>query len=231
VRRVFDQFEAGTKTTEYRRAGAIWNDQTCRVGRRVTLSRGYGKQRRLHGVITGFAYDKRPEELPGWTACYGTEPGSGLHHHPTRSKHHTMNHDEALAKIRKLLGTQGRTDAEADTAQILAAALAEKHGIDLEDAARPEAEQTTVIIHRVVGQWGKVPIEATYASLICKRFFDVQQLEQGRALYDELLLDWQRASCDHRRVRFRLPAEPIPPCLDPAADQVERPHRLHVLGL
>lgn len=50
----FDAFDRGTKTWEYRRFGPRWNKQTCRVGRRVVLSRGYGKQRRRSGVIVGF---------------------------------------------------------------------------------------------------------------------------------------------------------------------------------
>jgi hypothetical protein len=49
----FDAFDAGTKDTEYRADGPRWNPRTCRVGRRVTLSRGYGKARRLNGVIVG----------------------------------------------------------------------------------------------------------------------------------------------------------------------------------
>ena len=39
------------------------------------LSRGYGKQHRLHGTITGFCYDTCPGKLPGWTACYGKNAG------------------------------------------------------------------------------------------------------------------------------------------------------------
>ena len=70
----FEEFESGVKTTEYRLPGPRWNEKTCRIGRRVTLSCGYGKQRRLHGVITGFYYYKRPEDLPGFVACYG--PGA-----------------------------------------------------------------------------------------------------------------------------------------------------------
>lgn len=50
----FDAFERGAKTWEYRRHGPRWNVKTCRVGRHVVLSRGYGKQRRLAGVIVAF---------------------------------------------------------------------------------------------------------------------------------------------------------------------------------
>lgn len=71
----FDQFEAGTKTVEYRKRGGRWNHLTCFVGRKVTLSRGYGKHRRLSGVITGFHYDTCPNKLPGWVDCYGEGAG------------------------------------------------------------------------------------------------------------------------------------------------------------
>jgi hypothetical protein len=50
----FDDFATGMKTTEYRINGPRWNERTCRIGRAVTLSRGYGKQQRLRGTVTGF---------------------------------------------------------------------------------------------------------------------------------------------------------------------------------
>lgn len=50
----FDAFEDGTKNIEYRRYGARWNERTCYVGREAILSRGYGKKRRLMGVISRF---------------------------------------------------------------------------------------------------------------------------------------------------------------------------------
>jgi hypothetical protein len=56
-RRYYEAFEAGTKTIEVRRYGPKWNEHTCRVGRPVTLSCGYGKHRRLPGVITAFSRD------------------------------------------------------------------------------------------------------------------------------------------------------------------------------
>jgi hypothetical protein len=51
----FDAFANGTKLNmeEYRAYGTRWNHQTCPVGRRVLLSRGYGKHKRLRGVIAG----------------------------------------------------------------------------------------------------------------------------------------------------------------------------------
>lgn len=71
----FDAFENGTKNTEYRLRGPRWNAETCAIGREVILSRGYGKQRRLCGIITGFHYDTLPTKLPGWLECYGPHAG------------------------------------------------------------------------------------------------------------------------------------------------------------
>lgn len=47
----FDQFAAGTKTTEYRKFGGRWNANTCYPGRPVLLSNGYSKRNRLSGEI------------------------------------------------------------------------------------------------------------------------------------------------------------------------------------
>jgi hypothetical protein len=71
----FDAFARGEKRTEYRRRGPRWNAETCAIGRRVVLSRGYGKGQRLTGVITGFCYDTIPSRLPGWLECYGHGAG------------------------------------------------------------------------------------------------------------------------------------------------------------
>lgn len=71
----FDAFKRGEKTTEYRLRGPRWNAETCPPGRRVVLSRGYGRAHRLTGVIEGFHYDLMPSRLPGWLECYG--PGAG----------------------------------------------------------------------------------------------------------------------------------------------------------
>lgn len=71
----FDAFERGEKKTEYRKRGQRWNAETCAIGRRVVLSRGYGRQKRLTGTITAFHYDTMPSRLPGWLECYG--PNSG----------------------------------------------------------------------------------------------------------------------------------------------------------
>lgn len=50
----FEAFAAGCKTTEYRRAAGPWNAKTCRIGRRVILSKGYGKHARMKGRIVSF---------------------------------------------------------------------------------------------------------------------------------------------------------------------------------
>jgi hypothetical protein len=65
----YNAFCDGSKTVEYRLYGQRWNERTCRVGRRVTLSKGYGKKHRRHGVIIGFAVQKMSSE--DWLACYG----------------------------------------------------------------------------------------------------------------------------------------------------------------
>lgn len=51
----YDRFAAGLKDTEFRPHGPRWNERTCAIGRRVTLSRGYGKYSRMTGVVVGFS--------------------------------------------------------------------------------------------------------------------------------------------------------------------------------
>lgn len=50
----FDAFVCGEKADELRAYGPRWNERTCRVGRPVTLSRGYGKHERLGGHVSAF---------------------------------------------------------------------------------------------------------------------------------------------------------------------------------
>jgi hypothetical protein len=69
--RFIDDFEAGRKTEEFRPYGPRWNERTCRIGRAVVLSYGYGKARRLQGVITGFEAHLEPTLTEAWAACYG----------------------------------------------------------------------------------------------------------------------------------------------------------------
>lgn len=51
----FEAFERGDKGSELRIYGPRWNERTCKPGRYVILSCGYGKHRRLLGRITQFA--------------------------------------------------------------------------------------------------------------------------------------------------------------------------------
>lgn len=91
-----------------------------------------------------------------------------------------MTRSEATDKIRKLLHTKGRTEAEADTATIIAAALAAKHNIDIAELDQADRNREIQIIHQCFGQWTAMPDEATYASLICRKFFEVSPFESGR---------------------------------------------------
>jgi len=70
-REYFEAFERGEKEFEYREYGPRWNERTCRIGRPVVLSMGYGKARRLRGVVNFFDTSATPSLLPGWSACYG----------------------------------------------------------------------------------------------------------------------------------------------------------------
>ena len=67
----YEAFERGDKREEFRVHGPRWNANTCWMGRDVVLSKGYGKQNRVRGVIVGFRVDLCPLSLPGWVECYG----------------------------------------------------------------------------------------------------------------------------------------------------------------
>jgi hypothetical protein len=67
----FEGFKNRTKTTEYRPFGPRWNERTCRVGREVVLSKGYGKAHRLKGRIVGFRTSQEPTQTKAWRDCYG----------------------------------------------------------------------------------------------------------------------------------------------------------------
>jgi hypothetical protein len=71
----YDAFIAGTKTVEYRRHGPGWNAKTCAIGRRVVLSKGYGKANRVTGTIVGFLVSTSPTYTDAWRACYGCTGG------------------------------------------------------------------------------------------------------------------------------------------------------------
>ena len=67
----YEQFAAGAKTIEYRKYGPRWNERVCKVGRPVTLSKGYGKRHRLNGVITAFCKSRGISTSMAWIDCYG----------------------------------------------------------------------------------------------------------------------------------------------------------------
>lgn len=73
----FDAFESGEKTVELRLLGKRWNFNTCREGRPVLLSRGYGKHRRLEGYISSVEVKHstglEPEEREAVRKCYGED--------------------------------------------------------------------------------------------------------------------------------------------------------------
>lgn len=72
----FDRFASGEKSEELRRWGPRWNMNTCRPGREVVLSRGYGKQRRLRALIGQYTHMpgyKQPAEYhDAIVDCFGS---------------------------------------------------------------------------------------------------------------------------------------------------------------
>ncbi|MDF1565283.1 MAG: hypothetical protein P1V51_19760 [Deltaproteobacteria bacterium] len=72
----YDAFEMGIKTNELREYGHRFNERTCRLGRRVLLSRGYGKARRMEGTIVSFrkipARQLRQADQISFEVIYGT---------------------------------------------------------------------------------------------------------------------------------------------------------------
>ena len=50
----YEAFLEGSKTEELRLYGGRWNEKTCKKGRKVILSKGYGKHDRMRGKISGF---------------------------------------------------------------------------------------------------------------------------------------------------------------------------------
>ncbi|WP_319502547.1 helix-turn-helix transcriptional regulator [uncultured Draconibacterium sp.] len=72
----FEDFESGIKTKEFRPYGKRWNEKNCRVGRQVLLSCGYGKYRRLNGIIKSFTKvpAKDSEGRDPFYSIYGTDP-------------------------------------------------------------------------------------------------------------------------------------------------------------
>ena len=50
----YEAFFSGEKREELRAYGPRWNEKTCRIGRAVILSKGYGKQNRATSKVTSF---------------------------------------------------------------------------------------------------------------------------------------------------------------------------------
>lgn len=74
----FEAFASHQKTEEYRPAGGRWNERTCRIGRAVVLSMGYGKGRRLTGTITGFMISEAPCQSSAWKGIYGDKTPAAI---------------------------------------------------------------------------------------------------------------------------------------------------------
>lgn len=71
----FEAFERGDKDTEFRLYGPRWNERTCHVGRKVVLSHGYGKTKRLYGIVASFARRSAPTASEEWKNCFGLQEG------------------------------------------------------------------------------------------------------------------------------------------------------------
>lgn len=71
----FRAFADGSKTEEFRPLGPLWNPERCRVGRAVTLAKGYGRYERLQGIVSGFRVEHDVSKIKGWQECYGDKPG------------------------------------------------------------------------------------------------------------------------------------------------------------
>lgn len=72
----YDAFANGTKDVEYRVYGPRWNENTCYLGRAVTISYGYGKSKpRLHGYVSAFYTSSVPCKTEAWKTCYGDKAG------------------------------------------------------------------------------------------------------------------------------------------------------------
>jgi len=78
----FDAFKGGSKREEFRLYGKRWNERTCRPGRAVTLSKGYGRQNRMRGRIRDFSAVSFYALDPIWRrairACYGHKLGRSI---------------------------------------------------------------------------------------------------------------------------------------------------------
>lgn len=72
----YEAFAAGKKTSELRRGSdPKWSSKHCRIGRPVTLSKGYGKQNRLSGKVVNYTYMPAhmlpPNDYKAFIDCFG----------------------------------------------------------------------------------------------------------------------------------------------------------------
>lgn len=74
-REFFEAFKRREKIEEFRPEGPRWNARTCRIGRPVVLSLGYGKHDRLAGRVTAYSARKEPTQTDAWRKCYGDRGG------------------------------------------------------------------------------------------------------------------------------------------------------------
>lgn len=72
-REFFEAFCSGVKKIEFRKYGPRWNERTCKPGRGVILSLGYGKANRVRGCIVDFKAYKWPTRTAAWRKCYGED--------------------------------------------------------------------------------------------------------------------------------------------------------------
>jgi hypothetical protein len=66
----YDAFAAGTKDTEYRKYGGQWTEKNVYPGRKVVLSRGYGKYARVTGTVVEATRTAPPDDT-AWKEIYG----------------------------------------------------------------------------------------------------------------------------------------------------------------
>lgn len=74
----YDDIPSSVKKEEFRKYGKQWTEKHCFKGRRVVLSYGYGKQRRLLGEVVHFRTTH--QFSPSYIALYGktTEPMAAI---------------------------------------------------------------------------------------------------------------------------------------------------------
>ena len=72
----FELYASGRKDAELRLYGQRWNEKVCKVGRKVIISKGYGKHARLTGEIFCFVKmsgrSLSPENQMAVKDVYGT---------------------------------------------------------------------------------------------------------------------------------------------------------------